>query len=131
METFEYYDSFLLQARGQEQADGNATLVGWFVTIPQIGKDLHCLGKRKSRYLAYHVATLKLKQYTNEAVKHVSATYCKMMNFNAEEKCQIELNIGHIPYKHSTNARFEIKVTFNVNCIAVWLTRAGPLGWEI
>ena len=62
MDTFEYYDSFLLQARGQEQADGNATLVGWFVTIPQIGKDLHCLGKRKSRYLVYAVATVQLKQ---------------------------------------------------------------------
>ena len=49
IETSEYYDSFLLQARGKEQADGNASLVGWFVTVPQICKNLHCLQKRKSR----------------------------------------------------------------------------------
>jgi len=48
IETSEYYDSFLLQARGKEQADGNASLVGWFVTVPQICKNLHCLQKRKS-----------------------------------------------------------------------------------
>ena len=38
----------MLHARGKEGPDGNATLVGWFVTIPTITKDLHCLGKRKS-----------------------------------------------------------------------------------
>ena len=48
LEASEYYDSFMLQARGRDQADGNATLVGWFVSLPSIAKDLHCLGKRKS-----------------------------------------------------------------------------------
>ena len=50
LHTSQYFDSFLVQARGEEKADGNATLVGWFVNIPHIGKDLHCMGKRKSRY---------------------------------------------------------------------------------
>ena len=45
IEAFEYYDSFLLQARGRDQADGNATLVGWFVKIPQISKDIKCFKK--------------------------------------------------------------------------------------
>ena len=49
METSEYYDSFLLQARGRDQADGNATLVGEFVRAPQICRYLDCLSKEDSR----------------------------------------------------------------------------------
>ena len=49
IETSEFYDSFLLQARARDQADGNATLVGWFVQAPQICTLLHCLGKDGSR----------------------------------------------------------------------------------
>ena len=48
LETEEYFDSFMLHARAKDRPDGNATLVGWFVTIPTIAMDLHCLGKRKS-----------------------------------------------------------------------------------
>ena len=33
---------------GKDQPDGNATLIGWFVSIPQICKDLHCYDKSKS-----------------------------------------------------------------------------------
>jgi len=47
-ETTEFFESFILQARGQDAADGNATLVGWFVTVPTIAKNLHCQDKRKS-----------------------------------------------------------------------------------
>jgi len=48
LETSSYFDSFMLHARAKDRPDGNATLVGWFVTIPTIAMDLHCLGKRKS-----------------------------------------------------------------------------------
>ena len=48
IEAAEYYDSFLLQTRGKDQPDGNATLIGWFVSIPNICKDLHCYDKSKS-----------------------------------------------------------------------------------
>jgi len=48
LETSEYFDSFMLHARGADRPDGNATLVGWFVALPSIAMDLHCLGKRKS-----------------------------------------------------------------------------------
>lgn len=48
IETSVYYESFMLHARGQDRPDGNATLVGWFVALPPIAMDLHCLGKRKS-----------------------------------------------------------------------------------
>ena len=48
LETSEYFDSFMLHARAKDRPDGNATLVGWFVSIPPITTDLHCLGKRKS-----------------------------------------------------------------------------------
>ena len=58
IESSEYYDAFLLQARGRDQADGNATLVGWFVKTPSIAKDLHCLSKRKLRYYQFHLAIL-------------------------------------------------------------------------
>ena len=48
IEAAEYYDSFLLQTRGKDKLDGNATLIGWFVSIPNICKDLHCYDKSKS-----------------------------------------------------------------------------------
>ena len=38
----------MLHARAEDRPDGNATLVGWFETIPTITMFLHCLGKRKS-----------------------------------------------------------------------------------
>ena len=39
----ESFDSFLLQARGAEQSDGNASLVGTFLPpLPAISKALHC-----------------------------------------------------------------------------------------
>ena len=50
IETSEFYDSFLLQARGRDQADGNATLVGEFVRAPQICRYLDCLSKEDSRF---------------------------------------------------------------------------------
>lgn len=48
IETTEYFDAFLLQARGQQQEDGNATLVGFWVAMPPISKYIKCIGKRKS-----------------------------------------------------------------------------------
>ena len=51
IEAAEYYDSFMLQTRGKDQPDGNATLVGWFVSIPQICNHLHCYDKSKSSVL--------------------------------------------------------------------------------
>ena len=50
LETSVYFDSFMLHARAEDRPDGNATLVGWFVALPPIAMDLHCLGKRKSRW---------------------------------------------------------------------------------
>ena len=39
----ESFDSFLLQARGGEQSDGNASLVGSFMSpLPSISKPLSC-----------------------------------------------------------------------------------------
>ena len=49
LETFEYYDSVLLQARGEDKQDGNASLVGWFeLSSHSPVKFLHCHNKRKS-----------------------------------------------------------------------------------
>ena len=40
----QYFDSFLLQARGIDGLDGNATLVGKFVNpLPSISMNLNCL----------------------------------------------------------------------------------------
>ena len=45
----QYFDSFLLQARGINAPDGNATLVGTFLSpLPSIAMHLDCLDHRDS-----------------------------------------------------------------------------------
>merc|ERR1711874_17729 len=45
----ESFDSFLLQARGAERSDGNASLVGTFISpLPSISKPLSCLEQPSS-----------------------------------------------------------------------------------
>ena len=45
----QYFDSFLLQARGIDAPDGNATLVGSFIEpLPSISTHLDCLRKKGS-----------------------------------------------------------------------------------
>ena len=45
----ETFDSFLLQVRGAEREDGNASLVGTFISpLPSISKSLSCLEEASS-----------------------------------------------------------------------------------
>jgi len=46
--TENYFDAFIMQARGQERPDGNATLVGEWVKMPGITKHLKCIGTMRS-----------------------------------------------------------------------------------
>jgi len=46
--TENYFDAFIMQARGSERPDGNATLVGEWKRMPGITKHLNCIGTRRS-----------------------------------------------------------------------------------
>jgi len=46
--TENYFDAFIIQARGAERPDGNATLVGEWKKMPGITKHLMCIGTRRS-----------------------------------------------------------------------------------
>ena len=37
-----YYDAFMLQARGEDSKDGNATFVGKWVRTPRTAKAIKC-----------------------------------------------------------------------------------------
>ena len=44
----DYFDAFMLQARGKDGDDGNATYVGQWVKTPKIARTLNCLDYRRS-----------------------------------------------------------------------------------
>ena len=44
----EYFDAFMIQARGKDGDDGNATYVGQWVKTPKISRTLNCLNYRRS-----------------------------------------------------------------------------------
>jgi len=46
--TENYFDAFIIQARGADRPDGNATLVGEWKKMPGITKHLKCIGTRRS-----------------------------------------------------------------------------------
>ena len=41
-------DAFMLQARGKDLDDGNATFVGKWVETPNTAKSIRCLGHRQA-----------------------------------------------------------------------------------
>ena len=43
-----YFDAFMLQARGKEAEDGNATFVGEWIRTPKIARTINCLGYRRA-----------------------------------------------------------------------------------
>ena len=43
-----YFDAFMLQARGKDGDDGNATYVGQWVKTPKIARAINCLDYRRS-----------------------------------------------------------------------------------
>jgi len=43
-----YFDAFMLQARGKDGDDGNATYVGQWVKTPKIARTINCLDYRRS-----------------------------------------------------------------------------------
>ena len=43
-----YFDAFMLQARGQDSADGNATFVGQWIKKPKVAKYINCFSHRRS-----------------------------------------------------------------------------------
>ena len=43
-----YFDAFMLQARGKDAEDGNATFVGKWIKTPRIAKTIDCMNYRRA-----------------------------------------------------------------------------------